>query len=109
MLLAKENGKIVGSSSLARLSGRMSHRGEIAVTVLKQYWNRGIGRQLMQKVIDFATENAFEVIDLQVRSDNIAAIHLYEKMGFKKMGSHPSFFKIKGEKISFDYMYLTIQ
>ena len=109
MLIAKENGKIVGDASLSRLSRRMNHRGDLGVSVLKKCWNRGIGSQLLLGIINFAKENSFEVIDLQVRSDNLSAIHLYEKYGFKKIGTHPAFFKIDGEEIAFDYMCLKIQ
>ena len=109
MLIAKENGKIVGNASLSRLSCRMKHRGDLGVSVLKKCWNRGIGSQLLLEIINFAKEKSFEVIDLQVRSDNLSAIHLYEKFGFKKIGTHPAFFKIGSEEIAFDYMCLKIQ
>lgn len=109
MLVAKDNGKIVGNAALSRLSRRMKHRGNFCVSVLKEYWNKGIGSQLLSEIIKFATENSFEVIDLQVRSDNLTAIHLYEKFGFVKIGTHPCFFKMDDEEIPFDYMYLKIQ
>lgn len=109
MLIAKENGKIVGNASLSRLPRRMNHRGDFSVTVLKEYWNKGIASRLMVEIINFAKENSFEIIDLQVRSDNLPAIHLYKKFGFKKIGTHTSFFKINNEEIPFDYMYLKIK
>ena len=109
MLLAKQDGKIIGSASLSRLPRRMKHRGDLSVSVLKEFWNRGIGRRLTEGIIDFARENGFSIIDLQVRSDNAAAIHLYEKLGFVKTGTHPSFFEIDGESVSVDYMYLKLK
>ncbi|WP_406035268.1 GNAT family N-acetyltransferase [Treponema saccharophilum] len=39
-----------------------------------------------------------------MRSDNIAAIKLYEKFGFEKIGRFRGFFKINGEFIDFDIM-----
>ena len=108
MLIAKDNEKIIGCASLSRLPRRMKHRGDFAVSVAKEYWNQGIGSRLLCKVLEYAKENAFEIIDLQVRSDNSGAIHLYEKYGFQKIGTHPAFFKIYGEDISFDSMYLKI-
>ena len=108
MLLAKCDGKIVGCASLNRLPRRMKHRGDFAISVTKEYWNKGIGSQLLNNIIAFAKENNIEVIDLQVRSNNKNAIHLYEKYGFKKIGEHPAFFKIDDENISFDIMCLKI-
>lgn len=108
MFVAKDNGKIVGDASLSRLPRRMKHRGDFGIAVLKEYWNKGIGSRLLNEIINFAKENSFEVIDLQVRSDNKGAIHLYEKFGFKKIGTHESFFKIGNEEIAFDYMCLKI-
>ena len=106
MLLAKNGDKIVGCASLNRLPRRMKHRGDLAISVAKDYWNKGIGSQLLNNIIAFARENDFQIIDLQVRSDNKSAIHLYEKYGFKKIGEHPAFFKIGDENISFDIMCL---
>lgn len=104
MLVAKADGHIIGNASLSRLPRRMSHRGETAIAVAKEYWGRGIGKELMTKIIALAEENSFDIIDLQVRSDNLRAIRLYEKCGFKKLFTYPDFFKIDGETYDVDYM-----
>lgn len=109
MFVAKDKGRIVGDVSLSRLPRRMRHRGDLGIAVVKDYWGCGIGSGLLGKVIEFAKENAFDVIELQVRSDNAAAIHLYEKFGFQKFGTHESFFKMGRDEIPFDYMYLKIK
>lgn len=108
VFLAKLNGKIIGDASLSRLPRRMQHRGDFGISVIREYWNQGIGSQLLRAIINFAKDNSFSIIDLQVRSDNIAAIHLYEKFGFQKIGTHNSFFKIGNDEIPFDYMYLKL-
>jgi len=108
LLVAKQNNIIIGTASLNRLPRRMNHRGEFSVSIMKKYWNKGIGSKLTSEIIKFAKSNFFEIIELQVRTDNIVAIHLYEKFGFKKYGTHPAFFKINNQEISFDYMYLSI-
>lgn len=109
MFVAKDKGIIVGDVSLSRLPRRMRHRGDLGIAVVKEYWGCGIGSSLLGKVIEFAKENDFDVIELQVRSDNAAAIHLYEKFGFQKFGTHESFFKMGRNEIPFDYMYLKIR
>lgn len=109
MLVAKECGKIIGNASLSRLPRRMSHRGDFAISVAKEYWNKGIGGQLLGKVIDFAQENSVDIIDLQVRSDNLHAIHLYEKYGFKKLCTYPAFLKIEDAVFDVDLMCLRLR
>lgn len=109
MLVAKDNGKIVANASLNRMPRRMSHRGEVSITVIKEYWNKGLGSQLLGKIIDFAKQNTFDIIDLQVRTDNLAAIHLYKKYGFQKLCTYPAFFKIENEFIDFDFMCLNLK
>lgn len=109
MLVAKNGDRIVGDASLTRLPRRMKHRGDLGIAVIKEYWNKGVGSMLLSAVIEFARENRFKIIDLQVRSDNAAAIHLYEKFGFERIGTHPSFFNIDGDDVPFDYMYLRLK
>jgi len=109
MLVAKDNGKIVGTAALSRLPRRMAHRGDFCISVAKEYWSRGIGSQLLEEILGFAKANSFEVLDLQVRHDNTRAIRLYEKYGFEKIGVHPAFFKMNEEYISFDLMCLELK
>ena len=108
MLLAWADGVLVGNASLSRMPRRMRHRGNFAVSVLRDYWQQGIGSRLLQAVIDFARENGFGILDLEVRCDNQAAIRLYEKFGFRKLGTHPAFFRMDGADIPFDIMYLAL-
>lgn len=107
-LLAMVGSEIIGIASLSRLSRRMSHRGTFAISVRKDFWGQGIGSALTGRVLSFARAHRFEQIDLEVRSDNFRAIHLYQKFGFQKLCTYPGFFKIRGKKIDFDLMYLTI-
>lgn len=108
MLVAKEGGEIIGDASLNRYPRRMNHRGELGITVVRSHWRRGVGSVLLQKVIDFAKKNGMEYIDLTVRSDNHAAIALYRKFGFHKIGTHPAFKIVRGEYIPADYMTLKL-
>lgn len=88
---------------------RMSHRADLGLSVLKEYWNRGIGSRLMESLIKYARENRIELIYLDVRSDNSSAIHLYNKYGFRKTGSYPAYFKIGDAYFDFDLMVLDLR
>ena len=108
MYVARDNGKIIASATLNRYPRRTNHRGEVGITVAKSFWNKGIGSLLLAEIINFAKENAFEIIDLQVRVDNYNAIHLYEKFGFKKLCTYPSFFKVNEKSVDSIFMILEI-
>ncbi|HAH61504.1 MAG TPA: GNAT family N-acetyltransferase [Treponema sp.] len=106
---AKENGKILGICNIDALPRRFSHRGELGISVIRDYWNKGIGSALMEKALEAAKNSLrLEIITLEVKSDNYAAIHLYEKFGFEKFGTYKKFFKKGTEYFDADYMNLYI-
>lgn len=107
-LIALEGGEIIGSANYSGFGKeRLAHRGEIGMSVRKDKWGQGIGTLLMEKLLDFAKETAkAEIVSLEVRSDNQAAIHLYRKFGFEKIGVFKGFMKIEGKWIDFDLMNL---
>lgn len=61
-------------------------RGYLGIQLAQGYRGKGFGRKLMQAAIDDARRYGFEVIELTVFQSNIAAIELYEKLGFKHTG-----------------------
>ena len=111
MYVAKENGRIVGEASYNSYTRpRLKHRGEFGITVLRSHQGRGIGTALMEKILEFARDVAEnEIVSLEVRSDNAAAIHLYEKLGFRKVGRFEGYLKINGELIDCDIMQLRLK
>lgn len=108
-LIARKNDEIIASGSLCGLPRRMQHRSELAMSVKKDYWNQGIGGLLMEKLIAYAKEHNIELLNLEVRKDNVRAIHLYEKFGFQHIGTSPAYFKIDGEYVDFELMYLDLR
>lgn len=109
MLLALDGEKVVGNAIIERNRvARYSHRAELSVTILKDYWSRGIGSNLMSMLIDFSKKSGIEIIYLEVRSDNKRAISLYEKFGFRRIGVYNRFFKIGKEYHDADLMILNL-
>ena len=106
--LAKVKDEIIGTASLNRKHRRMSHRGVFGISLKKAWWGCGAAPALMEAILAFAKENGFEQLNLEVRSSNTRAIHLYEKYGFRKLCTFPRFFKINGEYIDFDLMNLEL-
>ena len=100
---------LIGTGFLSGMNKRMKHRSRLAISVLKSEWNKGVGSAVMEKLIAFAVEIGSEIIELEVRSDNKRAIHLYEKYGFKRIGTLPAFFKIGDDYIDCELMYLDLR
>lgn len=63
---------------------------------------------MAEAIIDFARKNGFSQLNIEVRSDNVRAIRLYEKLGFRKLCTFPAFFRIDGRDIDFDLMNLSL-
>lgn len=53
---------------------------------------QGIARALVQYLIDHAIYHRAEFITLEVRAGNAAAIALYEKLGFRPVGTRRNFY-----------------
>lgn len=109
MLTAWDGDRIVADASISPLPRRMCHRGEVGISVVKSHWRRGIATRLMEALISFAREAGFEILNLEVRSDNAPARRLYEKFGFRYIGTSPDFFKIGDTYASFELMYLDLR
>ena len=108
MLVAFDEGELVGTGAVSSISGknRFAHRRDIAISVRKDYWGKGIGSGLMNLLLDFCKKTGAESVELEVRSDNERAIALYKKFGFEKIGTNERYFKIDGEFFAADYMNL---
>jgi RimJ/RimL family protein N-acetyltransferase len=66
---------------------RMRHVGEFGISVLQAYAGQGIGKALMEYMIRWAEAGGVvRKINLKVRVDNVAAIRLYERMGWVPEG-----------------------
>ncbi|WP_300409346.1 GNAT family N-acetyltransferase [Lagierella sp.] len=96
MLVGIVDEKIVSLGTLQgnSLESKAGHRVTLGVFVLKDYWNMGIGRQMITALLDYCVGNPYiEIVDLDVRADNYAAIGLYERFGFETIGGYRDYFK----------------
>lgn len=88
-LVAELNGKVVGSATIRQnLRARLTHSGSVGLLVHTDYWGQGIGSTLMAELLDLA-DNWLGLmrVELEVFSDNPAAIHIYKKFGFEIEGT----------------------
>lgn len=89
-----------GLMTLSQIRGeepeRAAHNFELSITVAKAFWGLGAGSAVMERLIGFAKGRGARAVHLGVRADNAAAIKLYEKFGFEKIGVRRGFFNIDG-------------
>lgn len=84
MLVAEENGRVVGCVGL-HIAGmpRVRHAGSLGIMVHTEYQGRGIGMALMKAMLDLADNwLMLKRVELSVFVDNERAVKLYEKLGF---------------------------
>lgn len=92
--VAELHGRIIGCCGIRNIAGE----GEITnVVVDASFRNRGIGRRMMQYMLEKAAEQNITVCTLEVRVSNEPAIRLYESLGFKGEGVRPGFYEKPAE------------
>ncbi|GCE21231.1 GNAT family N-acetyltransferase [Dictyobacter kobayashii] len=109
-LIAEIDGEIAGTLTFSTgKRPRIQHAGEFGISILRKYWNLGIGSQLLAYLIAWAGRTTIiRKINLRVRVDNLAAIHLYEKFGFAHEGRISREFHIRGQFIDAYHMGLAL-
>ncbi len=98
-LIAEIEDEIAGTLSFTTgKRPRMHHAGEFGISVLRKYWNLGIGSHLLTYLIAWARHNdTIRKINLRVRVDNLPAIHVYESHGFVQEGRNTREFYLHGQ------------
>lgn len=88
MLVVEVDDQIIGMGNLATFgSQKQAHVAEIGLSLIQEYWGYGIGRLLMEDLLDFAREVDLKVITLEVVKDNQRAVKLYERFDFEIVGT----------------------
>lgn len=91
-----EKGEIVASLVFrSSMRKKVSHVGEFGISVLKKYWGIGIAKNMLKFLEDWASKaETISKINLRVKEDNIRAIELYKKLGYKDEGIRSRAYKI---------------
>jgi len=85
-LVAKVNGEIIGFIIGMVYFERNSLVGHIlTIDVSPTYRRKGIAKRLLQEIEKIFKEKRVKACRLEVREDNIAALSLYQKLGYKKV------------------------
>jgi len=86
-LVAQVEQEIVGCLTFSRHPKiEYRHCGEFGMTILPEYWKKGIGSAFIIEMEKWCMNQNINKIELGVWSNNIAAINLYKKHGYEVEG-----------------------
>jgi L-phenylalanine/L-methionine N-acetyltransferase len=105
-LVAVLDGRVVGNLGLQQnQSPRRRDVASFGMAVHDAYHNRGVGSALMAAMLELADGwLGVRRIEMEVWTDNKAAIHLYEKFGFVIEGTARQHARRAGELVDAHYM-----
>ena len=64
----------------------------MTVGVISKYRGRGIARELMAGITKWAIDQGSIAMMLEVKTDNAAAISMYESLGYSKLNIRKDYF-----------------
>ena len=108
MLVCIVDGKVAGNCEITfKTNMKTKHRAIVAIALLSEYWNQGIGTRMFQELIRLA-ESREDVLQMELEfvEGNARARHLYEKMGFRITGVHPNAIRLKDGTLLNEYMMI---
>lgn len=82
-------GRLMGWASLSKWSAYEAYdrTAEVSVWVEPAFQGRGLGKLLLEQIIERANALQFGVLLSRIESSNQVSIHLHERFGFTKIGT----------------------
>ena len=94
-ILAIVDKRVVGTAGIDGVGRGMKvvHRCSFGVSILKEYWGKGIGRALTEAYNKKKKKAGYSQMELDVVKDNERAVRLYKSLGFTEYGENERGFK----------------
>jgi len=108
MLMCVVDGRVIGNCEISFYRGmKTKHRATVAIALISEFWNQGIGTKMFEEMIRLAEERE-EVMQMELEfvEGNSRARHLYEKMGFRIAGVHPNAIRLKDGRLLNNYLMI---
>ncbi len=96
-----DSGEIVGFSLFLLEDGTCFHIGNLGV--VEEQRKRGLGRLLMERMLERSRQLRASRVYLEVASHNHAARSFYKKLGFIESGLSPAYYQDGSDAVIMDY------
>ena len=86
--VAKSGDTVMGWAALSPVSGRCVYSGvaEVSIYIGEKYQGLGIGKALLEKLIDDSEAHGYWMLQSGIIKENSASLKLHEKCGFRTVG-----------------------
>jgi ribosomal protein S18 acetylase RimI-like enzyme len=102
--------ELVGECTLRRRERRDTrHTGVLGIVILDEYRGVGVGEKLMAEVLQRARRIGVWLVELEAMEINRGAIHLYEKLGFRRVGVVPGKILRDGRELDIVVMFADLR
>ena len=91
--MCEENYSVAGYAVMSVGAGE-SHI--LNICIRPESRQRGLGRMLLEHLLDLARQQGAEVTVLEVRNSNRVALKLYQDLGFNEVGTRKSYYPAPG-------------
>jgi len=113
LFLARLDGVLVGSAQLVR-PPRNNEAQAFGATLMHAFIapyarGHGLAKLLTERVEEGARALGYQVLNLDVRETQEAAIALYESLGYIRWGIHPAYARVAGRTVRGVYYFKLLQ
>jgi phosphinothricin acetyltransferase len=90
VIVAEVGGRVAGWGSLNSFNPRPAydHVSDFSVYVERQWRGKGVGRRLLDRLIELACEAGYHKMVLATFPFNSSGVALYERLGFRRVGTY---------------------
>ena len=106
MIMCIVDGRVVGNCQIKFFTNmKTKHRANVAIALISEFWNQGIGTRMFQELIRLAEDReGILQMELEFVEGNSRARALYEKMGFRITGMRPDALRLKDGTLLNEYL-----
>ncbi|HEY1603435.1 MAG TPA: GNAT family N-acetyltransferase [Pirellulales bacterium] len=110
VIVAETNGQVVGWGSLSKFHARAGYAPtvEASVYIAHDFHRRGVGRTILQALVDRARSAQFHTVIGGASADQSASLALQERLGFVRVGHLKEVGDKFGKRLDVVYMQLML-